>query len=293
MDLYQLRYFVAVAEERTFTRGAQREQVAQSAVSKAVSRLERELGLVLFTRVGRGTELTQAGERLLPQARAMLQSAVDAKRDFDDLRTKPAGTVTVAIGLSVGSLGLADVLSGVRHRYPDICLQLLSAPHQHEDHAVSVLKGAFDLAVIAAPTFVPSGIEVVKLGTAGPVLATATTHDLAGQRLALADVCHLPFVDFPPTWAYRSFTNSLFAVHDHQRHVCFEVESVWAAVDLIAAEAAIGFLPRDVVDRSPGALTPPTLQRPPAPIALVLLSPERTISKAITAVRDAIASLTG
>ena len=293
MDLHQLRYFVAVAEELSFTNGARREQVAQSAVSKAVSRLEREFGLDLFTRIGRGVALTSAGERLLPQARSILQSAADTKRQLSDLRERPAGVVKIAVGISTGGVGLADALSGIRFRYPDICVRLLSAPHQHDEHAVALQNGIYDLAVVSAPTVVPPEIDIAPLGTVGPVLATAATASNAttSEPMSMSQVSHRPFVDFPPSWAYRSFTDTLFTVHNVQRHVCFQVESVWAAVELIAADAAIGFLPLDVVQGLRGTLSQAELDFTPERIKCVLLSHKQRVPQAVTAVRDAIASL--
>ncbi|MEV6974174.1 LysR family transcriptional regulator [Kitasatospora sp. NPDC093806] len=86
MELRQLQYFVAVAEEGTFGRAAERLTIVQSAVSQQVRRLERELGVVLFDRSTRGTRLSTAGARLLPQARAVLAAAERIRHTAADLR---------------------------------------------------------------------------------------------------------------------------------------------------------------------------------------------------------------
>lgn len=82
MELRQLGYFVAVAEEGHFTRAAERARVAQPAISQQIRRLESELGERLFRREGRSISLTAAGETLLPHARAMLNQAADAKESI-------------------------------------------------------------------------------------------------------------------------------------------------------------------------------------------------------------------
>ncbi|MFD0788599.1 LysR family transcriptional regulator, partial [Micromonospora azadirachtae] len=79
MELRHLEYFVAVAAERSFTRAANRLHVVQSAVSAAISSLERELGSTLFERSAQRVDLTEAGEALLPQARATLDAAQAAR----------------------------------------------------------------------------------------------------------------------------------------------------------------------------------------------------------------------
>ena len=79
MELRQLEYFVAVAGERSFTRAAQRLHVVQSAVSAAITTLERDLQVVLLERNARRVQLTEAGEALLPEAQAVLDAALAAR----------------------------------------------------------------------------------------------------------------------------------------------------------------------------------------------------------------------
>ncbi len=79
MELRQLAYFMAVAEERNFTRAAERIPIAQPAISQQIRRLEAELGEHLFVRNRRGIRLTPAGEALLPHARTMLQAAAGGR----------------------------------------------------------------------------------------------------------------------------------------------------------------------------------------------------------------------
>jgi DNA-binding transcriptional LysR family regulator len=113
MELRQLGYFVAVAEERNFTRAAQRIPIAQPAISQQIRRLESELGEELFVRDRRGIRLTAAGDALLPHARAMLAEAEHARAAVTALRGLHTGRLAVGfvLPLPVGEQG-----HGVRQR---------------------------------------------------------------------------------------------------------------------------------------------------------------------------------
>ena len=102
--LRDLRYFVAVAEELSFTGAAQRLQMSQQPVSATVRRLERQLGLRLFDRTTRHVSLTAAGRAVLPSARAAVEAADRFVRVADEQRDANAGVLRV--GLSLGSSGL-------------------------------------------------------------------------------------------------------------------------------------------------------------------------------------------
>src|SRR5690606_35795735 len=95
MELRQFEYFVAVAEERSFTRAAARVRVAQPGVSAQIRRLERELGEPLFDRSGRSVRLTEAGSTVLPYARAALAAVAEAREAVSELTGLLRGRVVV------------------------------------------------------------------------------------------------------------------------------------------------------------------------------------------------------
>ena len=97
MELHQLEYFVAVAEEASFTRAASRVHVAQPGVSAQVRRLESELGQQLLDRSGRSVRLTEVGSAVLPFARAALDAVTNARLAVDDLAGLVRGQVTVGM----------------------------------------------------------------------------------------------------------------------------------------------------------------------------------------------------
>jgi DNA-binding transcriptional LysR family regulator len=123
VELRELRYFVAVAEELHFTRAAERLHIAQQPLSAAVARLERRLGVVLFARTTRRVELTPAGAALLEPARAALRAADDAVEAALAAGRGVAGEL--AIGLSSGAwYGLEPLFDALRERHPGLRLQV-------------------------------------------------------------------------------------------------------------------------------------------------------------------------
>src|SRR6516162_7663429 len=97
MELRQLRYLVALAEERHFTRAAAREHIAQPALSQQIRRLEEEVGLALVDRTTRRVALTDAGDLLLVRARRILAEVAAADAELQSLRGVQTGHVTVGV----------------------------------------------------------------------------------------------------------------------------------------------------------------------------------------------------
>src|SRR3954454_23530557 len=120
MELRQLAYFLAVAEERHFTRAAERVSIAQPAVSQQIRRLEAELGEPLFLRDRRGVTLTPAGDALLPHARAALAAVGEAREAAAALRGLLTGTVALGLVLPPPDRRITRLLGAFRRRHPGI-----------------------------------------------------------------------------------------------------------------------------------------------------------------------------
>ncbi|MFF4501002.1 LysR substrate-binding domain-containing protein [Streptomyces sp. NPDC001401] len=184
MELRQLTYFVTVAEELHFGRAAERLHIVQSAVSMQIQRLERELGAELFDRTPRRVRLTAAGERLLPEARAVLTAA-------DRARAAVAPPPGLRIGTSTG-LGthLDRVLAAFARRAPDVPVELFSLPAA--ERLARVAGGQLDAAFVRAVEPVP-GVRVLRLWPDPLVAALPATHPLADRaEIGVEELAEVP-----------------------------------------------------------------------------------------------------
>ena len=188
MELRQLAYFVTVAEELHFGRAAERLHIVQSAVSQQIRRLERDLGAELFDRSPRTVRLTGAGERLLPEARAVLAAAERARAAVSRRTVLRLGTST----------GLGEHLDRVLARFsvlaPDTTVELVPAPAP-ERHA-RVADGRLDAAFVRSGgegSGSEGGVRIVPLWEEPLVAVVPAGHSLAASAdVDLGDLAALP-----------------------------------------------------------------------------------------------------
>src|SRR5437763_15069617 len=120
MDLRQLRYLVALAEERHFTRAATREHIAQPALSQQIRRLEAELGLPLVSRTTRSVSMTDAGDLLVGRARRILAEVDAAHAEMERLTGLESGHVSVGAMHTMGPVDVSLVLAIFHQRHPGV-----------------------------------------------------------------------------------------------------------------------------------------------------------------------------
>ncbi|MEV5573858.1 LysR family transcriptional regulator [Spirillospora sp. NPDC052269] len=189
MELRQLEYFVAVAEEGGFGVAAERIGIVQSAVSQQVRRLERELGVPLFERTTRRVRLSGAGERLLPEARAVLAALHRTRQVAADIRAGVDGV------LRLGTVhGPGDRIYRVLAELAAVAPRLQVRPRRltAPDRLSAVRSGELDAALIRALPQAP-GLELLPVWTDPLYIALPAGHPLADRpELDLADLADLP-----------------------------------------------------------------------------------------------------
>ncbi|HEX6654225.1 MAG TPA: LysR family transcriptional regulator [Thermoleophilaceae bacterium] len=178
MELRHLRYFVAIAEERSFTRAAERLWVAQPGLSTQIRRLESELGVQLFERHTRGVDLTSAGELFLERARTALAAADAARSTGHDLQEGLVGSVRLGLVTGAGWPGTSALLGHFGHERPAIELTVVEA------YGGTLLRdlreGRLD-AMIAPSEFGSAELRRVRLGREPLLVLAGPGHRLAGS----------------------------------------------------------------------------------------------------------------
>ncbi|MFD8706035.1 LysR family transcriptional regulator [Kitasatospora sp. NPDC059648] len=193
MQLQQLRYFLAVAETRHFTRAAEAEHVAQPSLSQQIRALERELGAELFHRTRGNIALTDAGDALLPLARRILADTESARLAVQETVQLRRGRVRLGAPPSLCTSLVPDVLRVFRDRYPGVALGVREGGSR--DLVRWLAAGELDLALVITP---PSGEaapalavtellheELVLVSAAGPARRPVRVAELRGQPLVM------------------------------------------------------------------------------------------------------------
>jgi DNA-binding transcriptional LysR family regulator len=178
MELRHLRYFVAIAEERSFTRAAERLWIAQPGLSTQIRRLEVELGVRLFERHTRGVDLTEAGLLFLERARAALAAAELAASTGSDLNGGLAGTLRVGLATPARWRGAAVLLERFASERDGVELTVLEA---YGGTLWGELRDGRLDAVIAPSSFASPDLRVLELGTEPWVALVGKGHRLAGS----------------------------------------------------------------------------------------------------------------
>ncbi|WBB66110.1 LysR family transcriptional regulator [Micromonospora sp. WMMD812] len=251
MELRHLEYFVAVAEERHFTRAAERMRVAQSGLSAAIRSLERDLDAELFVRSTRRVELTDAGRALLVEAHRTLASAVAARDAVAAVRGLLRGSLAVGSEQCLGVIDLPPMLASFRRAHPGVEIQLRYAGSGQVTEQIR--QGRLNVGFVALPGPPPDGVRLLPLAAEEMVLLCHPGHRLAGRETV--DVEALlgeDFVDFSSDWGARRVNDQTFARAEAERRVSVEVNDVHTLLDFVHQGLGVALVPAPVT-RKPHA----------------------------------------
>lgn len=252
MELQQMRYVVAVADERNFTRAAERCRVVQSALSHQIKALERELGVALFARTSRRVELTAAGAAFLPHARASLDAAERAHADAAAAEGEVRGALAIGLIPTVTAVNVPAALATFHRAHPAVKIGLRGGG-SHEFMA-DIIAGHMDVAVLGLPEGVsPDGVASRALVREQFVAVVGESHPMAGfAGLRLRDIANEAFVDFPVGTPGRAQSDLAFAAAGVQREVAFTVMDLGIVLELVRHGLVIALLPPALIAAVPG-----------------------------------------
>ncbi|UOO80914.1 LysR family transcriptional regulator [Uruburuella testudinis] len=246
MELRHLRYFVAVAEQQSFTRAAEKLFIAQPPLSRQIQQLEEELGVQLFERGSRPLKLTEAGQFFYGHAQQLLAKAADLKSMTQRISHVEQNLVAGFVASTLYGM-LPRIIYSWRQQYPDIPITLheMSTTEQ-----ISALKeGRIDVG-FGRLRIEDSLVRRIILRTEKLVVALPPGHRLAGsvEALNLADVVDEPLIIFPnkPRPSFADQVLSIFADRSLKPERIIEVRELQIALGLVAAGEGISIVPNSL-----------------------------------------------
>ncbi|CAM4177997.1 LysR family transcriptional regulator [Kibdelosporangium persicum] len=248
MELRQLAYFVAVVEEASFTRAAERMHVAQPGISAQIRQLEREFGHQLLDRSGRTVRVTEMGAAVLPHARAALRAVEGAKLAVDELAGLVRGHVAVGMVTS-HNVDIPTLLARFNNDYPAVQITLVEA---NSGKLVDDLRGGrLDVAIVGLAAELP-GLDLHVLSDERLVAAVGRDDPLAkAKRIPLADLRDRSLICLPDGTGIRAILENACAAAGFRPRVAFEAGTPPVLAELAARGLGIAILPESLVRNRP------------------------------------------
>jgi LysR family hydrogen peroxide-inducible transcriptional activator len=266
MELHQLRYAIAVADEGAFRRAAQRCHVTQPSLSVQIAKLERELGGRLFDRLGQGTRLTPLGERFLVHARDVLCRVEAAKAAAQDELGEAAGTVRLGVIPTVAPFWLPRVLPRLRRALPRLDFRVWEEPT--EPLLDRLARGALDFAVASLP-LEGQGLRSTGLLREELLLALPEGHALTRRKsLRIEDVAGSPWILLMDMHCLRQQVLS-FCGRSRPLDTVLETSQVASLVALVAAGLGVSLVPEMAAQPANGVVY--RRLAPPRPVREIVL----------------------
>lgn len=267
MELRQLHYALAIAKELNFSRAAEKLHIAQPSLSQQLAKLEKEIGVQLFSRSTNSVELTHAGKVFMEKAQTIVDTVEMLKREMDDISQMRKGKLIVGSLPMTGSHILPLVLPVFQSRYPDIEIQLIEDTTRNLEALTAA--GETDISLLSLPLTEASLVHVplieeeicLALPPAHPLAARANPETAAIEIAALAEE---PFIVLKKGQGFRQIAVDLCRKAGFEPRIVFESSNIETVQSLVAAGMGIAFVPQ-MVTRNAGAPNSPVYVRLAAP----------------------------
>lgn len=289
MELRHLRYFVAVAEDLSFSRAAERLLVAQPALSTQIAQLEAELGVLLLDRNRRSVRLTLAGQAFLQDARGLLRAADEAGERARRVSRGEEGQLTIAFFSAPTMIFLPEIVRHFRSLHPGVSLRLLELTPERQLPAL--VQGVADLGFTRSlPPGYPQ-IVTQLLFEERLLVVLPESHRWAGRSaLKLAELAGEDFVLLERSEASIFYDHMISACRaaGFSPRVRHSPNLMATVVTLVAAEQGISLVPEGVQNLRRQGLRYVPLRPAAAPVPLLMSWPAQAESPACASFRQLV-----
>ncbi len=290
MEVHQLRYFVAVAEEGSFSQAAAREHVSQPSLSQQIQKLEAELDQQLFDRLPRAVVLTEAGRRLLDYARQILTALADARRSVAALDHEVAGRLSVGAIPSIALYVLPRLIARFERAYPKVTFELFE--DTTEKLAQRLEDGTLDVVLASSGDEMPT-LAQHSLGKEALLMLLPEKHRLAQRKtIKWSDLAAEKFLLLHEVHSLAITVRRLLAANHLKPELVLQGAQLTTIAAMVAAGLGVTVVPEMMV-RSEfvrGCVAVPFARPVPTRELVLIRNPLRFESKAAAAFRGEAAA---
>ncbi len=285
MEIHQLRYFVAVAEEENFSHAAEREHVSQPSLSQQIQKLEGEVGQQLFDRLPRGVVLTEAGRTLLIYARQILTGLADAQRSIAELEKEVAGRLSVGAIPSMALYLLPRLIVDFQRAYPRVTFELYEDTTENLGQRLE--DGTLDIVLASSGDDMPN-LRHHLLGRERLLLLLPMRHRLARRRtIKWSDLATEKFLLLHEVHSLSVTVRRLLAVNGLKPELVLQGSQLVTIAVMVAAGLGVTVVPEMMLHTEfvKGCVAVPFAGTSPTRDLVLLRNPLRFESKAAAAFR--------
>ncbi|MCR2802956.1 LysR family transcriptional regulator [Paenibacillus soyae] len=243
MELRQLHYVIQIAAEKNFSRAADKLHIAQPSLSQQLSKLEQELGVLLFRRTTNSVELTQAGQVFVDKSQSILDAVEQLKQEMDDMAQMRRGRLVVGTLPITGSHILPLVLPAFGAQYPQIEVVLVEESTAKLEQLTA--SGGTDLSLLTLP-LIDGTLSCEPYMEEQICLAVPPQHPLASRQDAvrIEELKAEPFIKLKRGQGFRQITVELCEQAGFSPQIVFESSNIETVQSLVAGGMGIAFVPQ-------------------------------------------------
>jgi LysR family hydrogen peroxide-inducible transcriptional activator len=290
MEIHQLRYFVAVAEEGSFSHAAEREHVSQPSLSQQIQKLEEELNQQLFDRLPRSVVLTEAGRSLLPYARQILSAIADAGQSVAALEHEVAGKLSVGAIPSIAVYVLPRLIGSFQRSYPKVTFELFE--DTTDKLAQRLEDGTLDVVLATSGDNAPT-LSHYSLGREPLLMLLPQKHRLARRKtIKWSELASEKFLLLHEIHSLSIQVRQLLAENNLKPEVVLQGAQLVTIARMVAAGLGVTVIPQMMAETEfiKGCVAVPFGRPAPTRELTLLRNPLRFESRAAAAFREEAAT---